>query len=174
MKIATKTGDKGTTSLIGNKRVNKNDLHLDAYGTTDELNSHVGLLIEWVPTEQKEQLLVIQRQLFDLGTDLATPAEARKKIHVSQHFIDTLEEWIDALEEQLPPMRGFVLPGGSQAAAQAHICRCVTRRMERNMYHLHAQECLPPALLIYANRLSDYFFLLARKLSVTAGGEFFL
>ena len=174
MKIATKTGDNGTTALIGNKRVPKNDPHLEAYGTADELNSHLGLLIEWVPEEQKDSLRKIQRQLFDLGTDLATPEEKRKKQHITQLQVDELEHCIDEFEQQLPPMKGFVLPGGGKAAAQAHICRCVTRRMERCIYNLHTQCQQPQVLLIYANRLSDYFFLLARKMAILENGEIFL
>ena len=174
MRISTKTGDYGTTALIGNVRVPKNDAHLEAYGTADELNSHVGLLIEWVPEEYKEELSALQRKLFDLGTDLATPEERRKTMHITQQDIQQIEEQIECYEQVLPPMRGFVLPAGGKAASQAHICRCVARRMERNIHTLSIQQEQPADLLIYVNRLSDYFFLLARKMAILENGEIFL
>lgn len=174
MKITTKIGDDGTTALIGNVRVHKDDARLEAYGTADELNAHVGLLIEWVPQEEKTILNGLQRKLFDLGTDLATPEEKRKKIHLTTQDVMNLEQLIEQYEQQLPPMKGFVLPTGGKAAAQAHVCRCVTRRMERNIYHLHTIQTQPQILLIYVNRLSDFFFLLARKMAIMESEEKFL
>ena len=174
MKISTKTGDQGTTALIGNVRVSKNDSRLEAYGTADELNAHVGLLIEWVPQEEKECLSALQRKLFDLGTDLATPEEKRKIIHITAQDVDDIEKQIEQYEKQLPPMKGFVLPAGGKAAAQAHVCRCVTRRMERNIYQLHTQYPQPQNILIYVNRLSDFFFLMARKMAIINSNEIFL
>lgn len=174
MKITTKKGDDGTTALIGNVRVHKDDARLEAYGTADELNAHVGLLMEWVPQQQKEQLSDLQRKLFDLGTDLATPEEKRKKMHLTTQDVTNLEQLIEQYEQQLPPMKGFVLPAGGKAAAQAHVCRCVTRRMERNIYHLHTIQTQPQILLIFVNRLSDFFFLLARKMAIMESEEKFL
>ena len=174
MKISTKTGDDGTTALIGNVRVTKDNSRLEAYGTADELNAHVGLLIEWVPQEEKTILNGLQRKLFDLGTDLATPDEKRKTMHITSQDVVDIENLIEQYEKMLPPMRGFVLPAGGKAAAQAHICRCVARRMERNIYHLHTQYPQPKNILMYVNRLSDLFFLMARKMAINDSGEIFL
>lgn len=171
MKIYTKTGDSGTTSLVGGRRVSKTDPRLEAYGTVDELNSHLGLLISILPEADTQQLraslLTIQSRLFDLGAYLATHVEAESEAAeprgITPAEVEHLESEIDRMTAQLPPLTSFILPGGTQAASQAHVCRTVCRRAER---HTLAISPLPhPLAIAYLNRLSDYLFTLARYLN---------
>lgn len=164
MKIYTKTGDKGETSLFGGQRVWKDDLRIESYGTVDELNSLIGLaLTETVYEEIQEVLKRIQNKLFTVGADLATPED--KKIHikrVDQSFIDESEKDIDYFSSKVPELREFVLPGGTKAAALLHVCRTVCRRAERNIIALNKSVAINGNILVYLNRLSDLFFVLAR------------
>ncbi len=164
MKIYTKTGDKGETSLFGGQRVWKDDLRIESYGTVDELNSLIGLaLTETVYEEIQEVLKRIQNKLFTVGADLATPED--KKIHikrVDQSFIDESEKDIDYFSSKVPELREFVLPGGTKAAALLHVCRTVCRRAERNIIALNKSVAINDNILVYLNRLSDLFFVLAR------------
>ena len=166
MSLYTKTGDNGTTALATGERVAKTDARLEAYGTIDELNSHIGLLLALAPQHQ-DTLLAIQRALFTVGAVLAgAPLDCS---HGSSQFsceVSAIEHAIDSLT--LPPWRGFTLPGGTQAAAQAHICRTVCRRAERRMLMV---EDVPQDVRIYVNRLSDYLYALALKLNQEAGVE---
>lgn len=169
MKIYTKTGDKGQTSLLGGQRVNKNHPKLEAYGTVDELNSHIGLLLSFIKKDiqdsEKEQnfLLQIQNHLFLLGSHLAClndfDLKKFKVVDFSLEKISNLEDSIDQLEKNLKPLKNFILPGGSTSSSQAHICRTICRRAERLVATLENQD---PIGLMYLNRLSDYFFVLAR------------
>lgn len=160
MKIYTKTGDKGQTSLANGKRVPKTDLCLEAYGTSDELNSYIG----WLRVvAENEQLTWIQNRIFDLGACLAGAP-----MHISPEAVERLEQWIDAMQAELQPLRAFVLPAGNEAACRCHICRTVTRRLERCMLRCERNENWE-AELKFVNRLSDYFFVLARHLSVRSG-----
>jgi cob(I)alamin adenosyltransferase len=172
MKIYTKTGDEGKTSLLGGSRVAKYHLRIEAYGTVDELNSHIGMLRSMqLPETDVATLLEVQDRLFTMGSQLASePGEPKFKIPtLVQSDVAFLESAIDAMDELLPPMRNFVLPGGHTAVAQAHIARCVCRRAERIVLHLKDQSDVPDPLPVYLNRLSDYLFVLSRKLSMHFG-----
>lgn len=167
MKIYTKTGDKGVTGLLGGKRVPKCDIRIEAYGTIDELNSYIGFLRDQGLTEnQAEELVKIQNVLFAIGSNLASDLENGKiKIpKVKEDDIMNLERSIDNMNENLPEMRNFILPGGNPAVSVCHITRCVCRRAERNIVHLSESEKVDPVILRYVNRLSDYLFMLARKI----------
>lgn len=168
MKIYTKTGDKGMTSLVGGKRVEKDDARVQAYGTLDELQSFVGMLASATDEVQLED---VQRILFKIGGYLAS--EDATSAGVSDETIVRLEQWIDRLSEELPPLRTFIIPGGTMAASICHVCRTVCRRAERRMITLRrtVDMGLDDNAFIYINRLSDYFFLLARKLNKVAGKE---
>lgn len=168
MKIYTKTGDQGTTSLFGGKRVSKADLRIDTYGTVDELNSYIGLLRDQpVNAHRGETLIEIQDRLFTMGSILATePGNTKVKIpHLSEGDIQFLEKEIDAMDAVLPPMRFFVLPGGHPSVSHCHIARTVCRRAERLTIALHAVEPIDALVMQYLNRLSDYLFMLSRKMA---------
>ena len=174
MKIYTKTGDKGDTSLLGGKRVAKSSLRIEAYGTVDELNSHLGFARALVlPKEIDEELLRLQSELFVLGADLATPlSETISHItRIDETKITRLETVIDRLDEQMPPLKNFILPSGIQAAAQLHIARTVCRRAERAVDALGRKEPLGASPLMYLNRLADLLFVLARYANHLAGVE---
>jgi len=167
MKIYTKTGDKGQTSLFGGKRVPKSAQRLKAYGTIDELNSFIGLAVtESVDKQVKKVLQVIQNQLFTLGADLATPeTEKTKKLNVKRiddSFFQSAEDVIDNYEKKLEKLKTFILPGGSKCSAILHICRAVCRRAEREIVELASIEKINENIIIYVNRLSDLFFVLSR------------
>ena len=171
MSIYTKTGDKGETSLASGARVAKTDPRIEAYGTVDELNSHLGLLVSLM-TEGDDTafLLEVQRALFRVGALLATEdREGEPSATFDAALLERLEHQIDSDDALLPPMRFFILPGGSQAAAQAHVCRTVCRRAERCIVELAETEKVDPVLQSYINRLSDYLFVLARKLNRQSG-----
>ena len=175
MKIYTKTGDKGTTGLVGGTRIPKHDLRIDCYGTVDELNSYLGLIRDQeISKESKTTLIEIQNQLFIVGSLLATDPEKlkddskRKRLGINFLKADAiafLETEIDAMNLKLPPMTHFILPGGHQTVSFCHIARCICRRAERNISKLNADQPTQPEVLIYLNRLSDFIFVLARKLS---------
>jgi len=166
MKIYTKTGDKGETSLFGGKRVSKADLRIEAYGTVDELNSVIGLCIALNPPKKADQFLIkIQNHLFVLGADLASPASQTKRQKVPRirdEDVKYLEKLIDELEKNNEPLRSFILPGGSLIAAHLHFARTVCRRAERQVVHLTKSELVGKLPTIYLNRLSDFLFVLAR------------
>jgi len=175
MKIYTKTGDKGTTALFGGTRVPKHHIRIDSYGTVDELNSHLGLIRDQDINEHYKDILIhIQDRLFTVGAILATDPEkvtlknGKERLNipkVSDTDILRLEQEMDTMNETLPPMTHFVLPGGNQTVSFCHIARCVCRRAERLTSTLNDIEPTPPNTLMYLNRLSDYLFVLARKLS---------
>ena len=168
MKIYTKTGDQGDTSLFGGKRVSKAELRIECYGTTDELNAHVGLLRDQeVNRHRKDVLVEIQDRLFTIGSLLATPpGNTKVKIPaLSDTDITYLEKQIDAMEAELPPMKFFVLPGGHPSVSIGHITRTACRRAERLVIRLHQSEKTDPVAITYLNRLSDYFFVLCRKMA---------
>ncbi len=168
MKIYTKTGDLGTTSLLGGKRVNKSDLRLEAYGTIDELNAFIGLLrSQKIDKQSIETLIVIQNNLFAIGASLATDNENNEfnLYKISQQDIDKIENEIDHIDEQLPKITNFVLPGGHPTVAYAHICRTICRRAERRIVELAKNTPIEKNIIIYINRTSDYFFVLSRKLT---------
>lgn len=164
MKIYTKTGDRGTTSLFGGKRVDKDSVRIEAYGNVDELNSLIGtILADSPPGDVLKKLLRIQNELFVLGSDLATPKEVKVKVvRVKKSFVDRLEKEIDNWEKQLPKLRNFILPGGSITGSKLHLARTVARRAERSIVNLSANEKINANGLTYINRLSDWLFVLAR------------
>lgn len=174
MRIYTKTGDQGQTSLIGGARVSKSNVHLEAYGTIDELNSVLGAALSFWPQQEstpcqiyQTNLVKVQNHLFNIGSHLACNDEKNRQ-HLPQiesSHLDFLEQWIDAMEQDLPPLKNFILPGGHPCAAQIHIGRTVCRRAERLVVHLRESGFHPSVLdsiLIYLNRLSDLCFVLAR------------
>ena len=168
MKIYTKTGDKGITSLLGGLRVPKSDLRIDAYGTVDELNSYIGLLRDQpVNTNRSAILKEIQDRLFTIGADLATmPGKDNvKKPDLHHSDIELLEKEMDQMEIQLPPLTAFILPGGHQAVSFCHIARTVCRRTERITVELASFEPVSELVIQYLNRLSDYLFVLGRMMA---------
>lgn len=173
MKIYTKTGDRGLTGLIGGTRVPKTDPRLEAYGTVDELNATVGVLLSVIVQEHDKALLLdIQNLLFDLGAELATDREKISQKEPCEAFlqgIQMLEKEIDEMTTNLPLLRQFILPGGSEASARCHVCRTVARRAERRMWEVSSHYPLDDNCLIFVNRLSDFFFVLARKITVEEG-----
>ncbi len=174
MKIYTKKGDKGETSLLGGTRLSKDHIRIDAYGSVDELNAHVGLLkSEPGMAVHAEVLTDIQNMLFSIGSHLALDPDAKKvKLpELDKGGIVRLEVGIDVMEESLPELRTFVLPGGSKEAAQAHVCRCVCRRAERRTVGLSENQEVHEIIIPYLNRLSDYFFVLSRKILSEQGLE---
>ncbi len=174
MKVYTKKGDKGTTQLIGGTRVPKNSLRIEAYGTIDELNAFIGLIRDQeINYVYVDQLLEIQDRLFTLGSLLAQdPKKQKMKLpELKEADISNLEQWIDAMEEQLPAMTNFVLPGGHTTVSYTHVARCICRRAERAITELTEGEEVAAIILAYVNRLSDYLFVLSRKLSRDLGAK---
>jgi len=175
MKIYTKTGDNGTTALFGGTRVKKYNLRIESYGTVDELNSYIGLIKDQEISDNiKKTLLKIQNELFTLGAMLATPPEkeilknGKERLDIpkiNEKSILFLEKDIDFMEQDLSQMTHFILPGGHQSVSFCHIARCVCRRAERLSVELNEEENINNDILKYLNRLSDYLFVLARKLS---------
>ncbi len=165
-KIYTKTGDAGETALFGGKRLPKSHLRIEAYGTVDELNSFLGLVRDSTQDVQvRYNLSVIQNKLFSLGASLATdPAKNLKTPSVEPADIQFLENEIDEMEMELPPLKNFILPGGHVTVSYCHVARCVCRRAERLVVALNLEEPVEPIVIQYLNRLSDYLFVLARKL----------
>lgn len=167
MKIYTKTGDGGETSLLGGNRVSKNSIRIEAYGTIDELNSFIGLAITEVKDlDVKSLLLKIQNHLFIVGSDLAAPKNKKSKKHkiqrVPSKFYKDIEKAIDYYDAKLESLKNFILPGGSKSAALLHVCRTIARRAERRVVALNDMVKIGKNIIIFLNRLSDLFFVLAR------------
>jgi len=174
MKIYTKKGDNGTTQLIGGTRVPKNHIRIDAYGSVDELNSYIGLLKDEIgDTSLLTFLKNIQDRLFTAGSALACePAHSSMILpDIMEADIELLENAIDNMNEKLPLLRNFIIPGGNKAASIAHIARCICRRAERSVVTLNQHEAVDPLIIIFLNRLSDYLFVLSRYLTMVAGAE---
>ena len=178
MKIYTKTGDKGETSLYGGTRVSKAAARVESYGTLDELNAFIGLAKAEISDEKVlNQLQKIQFDLFTVGSEAATPTDklllangkSRLDLMISEKEITELELWMDDFDAELEPLKFFILPSGGKAAATFHVCRTVCRRAERAMVHLNETEEVRPELIKYLNRLSDYLFILARYISKISG-----
>lgn len=173
-KIYTKTGDKGETSLFGGKRLPKSHLRIEAYGTVDELNAFMGLLRDATEEDEavREWIKEIQDLLFSLGAALAMEPGAAPVIPgVEELHIEALEHRMDAMDEDLPPLKNFILPGGHPTVSFCHIARCVCRRAERLVVGLALEEEVDERIIRYLNRLSDFLFMLARKLSRDLGAE---
>lgn len=172
MKIYTRTGDKGTTSLFSGQRVPKDNPFIEALGTVDEGNSALGLALSFIPKEStfahtREQLETIQHALFDVGAALATPRSCHlnqklERTRFDEKAIGLLEKWIDLMENELPPLKNFILPSGHPAGAALHLSRSIIRRAERLVIPLYEQGDVTQAVLVYLNRLSDYLFVVSR------------
>lgn len=173
-KLYTRGGDRGETSLFGGDRVPKDHPRVDAYGQLDELSAALGLLIVALPADElRDQLQQVQNELFDLGAELATPPESRLEYKLPPGVEEAdwrrLERLLDEYDAQVPPLRAFVLPGGHETAARAHLARTVCRRAERAVVRLAHEEEVRADVLTYLNRLSDFLFVCARLLNVRAG-----
>jgi len=167
MKIYTKTGDEGTTSLFGGKRVPKFHLRIDAYGTVDELNSYLGLIADQEVNKQRNSFLRgIQEELFTIGSHLAAePGKDHKFLPpLTIEMVENLELEIDKMDAELPALKSFILPGGHPSVSYCHVGRCVCRRAERLCVDLNQHENISPIIIQYLNRLSDFLFILARKM----------
>lgn len=167
MKVYTKSGDKGDTSLVYGKRVSKASAYVEAYGTCDEANSMIGLALSFLPKEEKwapkqKAIHIIQTKLFHIGAELATPAGKKVGWPIEETDVTFLENEIDKMEETLPALSNFILPGGSPAGASLHSARTIVRRAERCAIAIHQEEPVNPIVIKYLNRLSDYLFVLAR------------
>lgn len=174
MKIYTKTGDNGNTALLGGERVMKSNKRIEAYGTIDELNAHLGLLRDYgVPDKVRDRILQIQNELFNIGSYLACEVDPDKfrLIRITEQQIQRLEAEIDEMDSVLPRLKNFILPGGNIQVSQSHIARCICRRAERRVVALIRDIPLDLHVLKYLNRLSDYFFVLARYLGMANGAQ---
>lgn len=174
MKIYTKTGDDGSTGLFGNARVPKDHPRIEAYGTVDELNAALGMILSSLPGSAhaaRGWLETIQADLFVLGSLLATPSSSKSPVTVlSPSRVEALEHQIDQMEKELKPLKNFILPQGTLCASTTHLARAISRRAERRIVSLAAQEPLDALLIIYTNRLSDFLFVLARWINQKEGG----
>lgn len=168
-KLYTKTGDDGTTGLVGGSRVKKYDVRLEAYGTVDELNAAIGVIrSNNLPDEIKELLINIQNKLFNIGSLLASDEKGKQftaDLLITQKHIEELEKTIDKFEENLPEIKHFVLPGGEITSAQCHVARTICRRAERRILEFSEREPVQTEITVYINRLSDFLFVLARKIA---------
>ena len=167
IKVYTKTGDNGTTGLFSGQRVPKHHLRIKAYGTIDELNSWLGIIrSQKINPEQAEELIKIQHDLMYIGSELANDGEESSTFGIEtidEYAVSLLENWIDRMTEELPPLKNFVIPGGHINVSNAHLARCVCRRAERFITELNTLTETNPIIVFYINRLSDYLFTLARK-----------
>lgn len=171
-RIYTRGGDAGETSLGDGSRVSKRDPRIAAYGTVDELNAAVGVVLAGeCPQPIRDALDRVQNELFDLGADLAVPLEREGRLRVTQAQVDALERDCDTFNADLPELRSFVLPGGTEAAARLHVARTVCRRAERDALAAAAEVGIDPLVLVYLNRLSDLLFILARAANAIDGRE---
>jgi cob(I)alamin adenosyltransferase len=174
MKIYTTTGDQGETSLFGGRRVPKDALRIEAYGTVDELNSALGVARAWKPAKEIDEILEsLQNDLFVLGADLATPAEKQNELieRIRQEHITHIEKVIDTIEARLTPLSSFIIPDGSHVAAQLHLARTICRRAERFVVKLSREERIGLHCVVFLNRVSDLLFVLARYANRVDGVE---
>jgi cob(I)alamin adenosyltransferase len=172
MKIYTKKGDTGSTGLIGGTRILKSSLRIEAYGTIDELNSSIGLVKDQeINSIYKKQLLEIQDRLFTIGSSLASDPDKSSMKIPDLHETDTkyLENWMDEMDQLLPEMKSFILPGGHTTVSFCHLSRCICRRAERIIVDLNQNDFVAPEVIVYINRLSDYLFVLGRKIAQDLG-----
>ncbi len=172
MKIYTKKGDSGATSLIGGTRVAKHDLRIASYGTIDELNSYLGVVRDAAGMDEvTEQLIEIQDRLFTIGSSLASDPERSKMAipDLRESDVQLLEQWMDEMDAKLPELKAFILPGGHLAVSHSHVARTICRRAERLVTELQGQSFVDPLVLTYLNRLSDYLFVTARLLGQELG-----
>lgn len=168
-KIYTRTGDNGTTGLGDGHRVAKDDIRIETFGTTDEANSAIGMVlaVKDIPDEIRWCLTEVQHELFDLGGELSMPGYRA----IQQSHVDRLEQWLDKFNDALPPLKEFILPGGGPATAACHLARTITRRAERHAWTLAKREVVPAEITMYLNRLSDLLFVFSRVLARHEGGS---
>ncbi len=173
LKIYTKTGDKGDTSLFGGKRLSKDDIRIEAYGTVDELNAFIGLIRDHPETgSQDPMLFAVQNRLFTIGSMLATDPDQEVPVQdLAEQDVEALEIAMDGMSEEIPPLRNFILPGGHPAVSACHLARTVSRRAERRIVTLSRASKVDPLIIKYVNRLADYFFILARWIASQNGIE---
>lgn len=174
LRIYTKTGDNGTTGLFGGQRVSKDNPRVEAYGNVDELNAHIGLAMVHLHSHMRlrEVLQRVQNTLFVIGAELATPVGHKAPVEpINEQYVQEIERWIDELEQNLPALRHFILPGGSAGAAILHVTRTVCRRTERQVVSLFHLEPGNPLIITYLNRLSDLLFVMARTVNLAEGVE---
>ena len=173
LKIYTKTGDLGETGLFGGERLSKGDLRIETYGTIDELNAHLGLLRDGIRQEELQaEVLQVQTALFTIGSHLAVLSKEKVTLpDLDPQWVLVMEKAIDRMDGEVPALKHFILPGGHPIVSQAHICRCVCRRAERRVVSLSQRDEVDPYIIIFLNRLSDYLFILGRKLAVAEGVE---
>ena len=174
MKVYTKTGDSGQTGILGGTRLQKDHIRIEAYGTVDELNAHIGLLRDTPGVgDYNDELLMIQEDLFTLGSHLASDPEKNKMElpELDESRIGDLENRMDEMDASLPAMKNFVLPGGNLAVSQSHVVRCICRRAERATIRLQSSSYVKRHHIKYLNRLSDFFFVLSRKLAQDLGAK---
>jgi cob(I)alamin adenosyltransferase len=177
--VYTRTGDRGTSSLFNGERAAKSSRVFDALGASDELNAHLGLAhVECGPRHARlaEMLSELMSRVMDVGSNVATPAsssspERRRRVSLPTDLAQRVERWIDELDEPLPPLRNFVLPGGCRGAAQLHVARTVCRRLERTLWALHEEDPVDEGVLVFANRMSDWLFVAARHVCFKEGVE---
>ncbi|HIW71463.1 MAG TPA: cob(I)yrinic acid a,c-diamide adenosyltransferase [Candidatus Levilactobacillus faecigallinarum] len=167
MQLYTKVGDKGMTKLVGGGKVSKNSDRVWAYGTIDELNTFIGLTVAELDSESdiRQELIQLQQCLFDLGTDLANPNLTADSMRFNDKYVGWIEKKIDQYQDEPDPITRFILPGGSKSSALLQVCRTITRRAERQVVALNWTATLPAQILIFVNRLSDYFYALARVMN---------
>lgn len=170
-KIYTKTGDKGETSLYGGKRILKSDIRIESYGTVDELNSYIGLIRSTIKKGEESSVLnEIQNRLFTIGSILASdPDKELPSPDLLEEDVLLLEKAMDKMEEPLPALKTFILPGASPLSSHAHVARCICRRAERRVITLNQHEVVPEIVIMYLNRLSDFLFMLSRKIAHDEG-----
>ncbi|MDR9374080.1 MAG: cob(I)yrinic acid a,c-diamide adenosyltransferase [Schleiferiaceae bacterium] len=173
MKIYTRQGDQGETALLSGNRVSKHHLRIESYGTIDELNAFIGLIRDVADhASAHNQLLAIQHHLFTIGSVLASEGQSKLPLpEIKQAHIDELESQMDRMDQELPPLKNFILPGGDAAASYCHVARTITRRAERKTVALARSVHVEPIVISYLNRLSDYFFVLARYYTHQHNGE---
>ncbi len=171
MKVYTKAGDKGVTSLFGGTKIHKDDIKIEAYGTVDELNSQLGVLLSMIPeNEINNFILKLQNVLFDVGSHLASDGSADKFLpELKVSIVESLESEMDKMTAALPELKSFILPRGNLRIATTHVCRTVCRRAERRVVSLSRKQEIPDFIIVFLNRLSDYFFVLARFLGQSDG-----
>lgn len=169
MKVYTRTGDDGTTSLFSGKRVPKHDLRIKSYGTIDELNSWIGAIRDQADHEARQELIVIQNDLMTIGAQLANDTGELPIPKIDENNVEALEKSIDRITDELPPLKNFVIPGGHPQVSNTHLARCVCRRAERYITELKEVTEVDSEIIFYINRLSDYFFTLARKFAQDLG-----
>ena len=170
-KVYTRGGDKGQTSLADGSRVSKTDSVIIALANIEELNANLGYIVCKLPTQYKNIFYKIQNNLFDLGADIITPRGKKNSLRIKENYINNLEKEIDKILSKLPPLKSFILPGGTEISSRIHVARTICRRCEITILKLNKKKAVNPEILKYINRLSDFLFVVARKINITKKKE---